>query len=564
MSRKMSCEEYQELGKRYYKLKQYDKAAEAFTNGLDIAPTLSLFDHRAATYDRMQDYNAAVKDGREMIRLDKRDVKGYLRTASILEKMEKAETAIGIYKYGMKNVPVSDKNFKLLQQLHDKTTRKLSPAKSVDPLTVLPVELAELILEHLAFRHLVNCMRVSKGWGNYISKLPRLWMHLDLSGARKPVSRKFLDKAVRGSENRLTRVTVYRLEHVDILKNVAKACRSLKELEFISLPHAMSSTLIDIVQLASKLEKIVVHPQITMDTVGRILNTRPSLKHVAFHTVKASNYATDWTVPTYNLESCRMHFDGNTNHRSSLDAFLRLTPKLKYLDMSQTTLTSLLPETLLLTTLVLRKVDFLRFPILPATLQKLVVELGSSHNSYDLDHALYRSRLPVLTHLHMTGIDHMNAVRMGQLLDLYMAPGDDNTVLSLENATPLESITIHTTLDDRDGIFMFPNPLLAGSPRILTPALKHIDIATMPCNDDEIEALLKHKTGLTSIDLSHTQITGASIKMLVDGLPSLRSIRADQCSRITGRDAIEYAARKGVAVSCSMEEVKGGKRVRYG
>jgi hypothetical protein len=27
--------------------------------------------------------------------------------------MEKPETALGIYKYGMKNVPVSDKNFKV-------------------------------------------------------------------------------------------------------------------------------------------------------------------------------------------------------------------------------------------------------------------------------------------------------------------------------------------------------------------------------------------------------------------------------------------------------------------
>jgi F-box/TPR repeat protein Pof3 len=48
-----------------------------------------------------------------MIRLNKKDVKGYLRTANVLEKMEKPETAIGIYKYGMKNVPVSDKNFKV-------------------------------------------------------------------------------------------------------------------------------------------------------------------------------------------------------------------------------------------------------------------------------------------------------------------------------------------------------------------------------------------------------------------------------------------------------------------
>jgi tetratricopeptide (TPR) repeat protein len=113
MARNISPEEYQELGRRYYKLKQFDKAVETFTSGIDACPTASLYDHRAATYEKLENFNAAVKDGRQMIRLDKKDVKGYLRTASVLEKMGKEETALGIYRYGMKNVPTSDKNYKV-------------------------------------------------------------------------------------------------------------------------------------------------------------------------------------------------------------------------------------------------------------------------------------------------------------------------------------------------------------------------------------------------------------------------------------------------------------------
>ena len=128
MPRPLSPEEYQELGRRYYKLKQFNKALEIFNNAIDASATLSLYDHRAACYDKLGDYNAAVKDGRAMIKLDKQDVRGYLRTANVLEKMKKPETALGIYKYGMKNILVDNKNFKV--SLQASKVLRVTPKKS--------------------------------------------------------------------------------------------------------------------------------------------------------------------------------------------------------------------------------------------------------------------------------------------------------------------------------------------------------------------------------------------------------------------------------------------------
>ena len=115
MPRTLSPEEYQAIGKSCYKLKQYEKAIEAFTTSIDASatPSAALYDYRAACHEKLADYNSAIKDGRLAIRTQKQDVRGYLRTANALLKMDKSETALSIYKYGMKNVPADNKDFRV-------------------------------------------------------------------------------------------------------------------------------------------------------------------------------------------------------------------------------------------------------------------------------------------------------------------------------------------------------------------------------------------------------------------------------------------------------------------
>jgi F-box/TPR repeat protein Pof3 len=446
----------------------------------------------------------------------------------------------------------------------------LSPAKSIDPLTVLPVELAEMVLEYLAFRNLVTCMRTSRGWKNYIAKLPRLWMHLDLSGARRPVSRSFINQAVRRSEYRLTKATIHRFEHVDILKNVAKVCKSLSDLEFISLPHAMSSTLIDIVQYAPNLKRFVIHPEISPDTATQLLRHRPNLEHVGFSAVKLSNRPAKWIGPFPALKSFSldMVINGSTSTQMRIDSLFTQTPVLNSLTLTNMHV-GLADFTLLpLTSLALRRVSFTsgRLPKFPASLQKLVIEYEGSLMLRGNEFTLLAAYLPALTHLSMLEFDGLSADRLEEFLDTWVeGAGHAEVNHVLKDAAPLQSLAVRGVLrEPTDGLFKDTGSLLGRSPRILTPALQSLDISTLPCNDDEIEHLLTHKTGLTSIDLSCTQITGASIKMLADKLPKLKMIRADNCPRISGRDAIKYATKKGISVSCSMGEGKGGRKIRYG
>jgi F-box/TPR repeat protein Pof3 len=432
----------------------------------------------------------------------------------------------------------------------------------------LPVELAEMVLEYLSFRQVVNCMRVSKGWRDYLAKLSRLWMHLDLSGARKPVPRSFINQAFRRSESRMSRANIHRFEHMDVLKNLAKAAKELKELELISLPHTMSTTLIDIINCAPGLKKLVIHPEVTLDTVVQILRTRPALKHVTFSAVKGSRYLADWTVRFEELTTLDMHFtESILLTKVDVKMLLSKSPSLRSLSLLNVDHfgADSFGDEPPLTSLVLKRISGISriaYPLFPPTLQQLAVEHDGHHDMYQTNHInIIRSRLPELTHLTLANCG-WTAEGLEQLLDLYL--DDTATVRSLEGAKPLTHLSVRGLALSDPSFFKGPDSLFGRSPRILTKALESLDVATLAVDDDDIEHLLTYELGLQSIDLSHTNITGAAIKMLADKLPGLEKIKADNCTRVNGRDAIHYAQRKGIAVSCQMGEQKGGRKIRYG
>jgi len=432
-----------------------------------------------------------------------------------------------------------------------------------------------MVLEYCSFRHMVNCMRVSPGWRDYLSKLPKLWMHLDLSGARRPVPRSFVNTAFKRSEYRMTRVTIHRFEHMDVLKNLAKAAKDLTELELISLPHTMSATLIDIVKSAPKLKKFTIHPEITQDTAVQIMHARPVLEHVVFCALRSRGAATNWTTSFGNLRTLGMHWSSPVSTVNlELHGLLARTPCLESLALSHVQHLdspqgwprdeAQLPP---LKSLALKRMDLLQFPLLPPTLQRLVIENDGGGLNLQQSLPLHQSCVPELTHLAISGFKGLEPETLGNLLDICFHESETATCSTRK---PLQSLTLHGLIDSISDDMFGTGPdartesIFGFSPRVLTPALESLDIATTLCNDDEIERLLMYPTGLRIIDLSHTHITGASIKMLADKLPKLTSIKANQCANINGRDAINYAERKGISVSCQMAEQKGGRRLRYG
>lgn len=154
MPHQKTAAELQEHGKLLYKRKEYAKALELFNEAITSQPnlTVSSLDNRAATHDKLGNVAAALQDAKSTIRLNEKDPTGYLRAGKLLENAGKPETALGIYKHGIKR---KTKNFEILKKLYDKLLRSTAPPTAADPFAQLPLELVEMILAHLSFRQIV-------------------------------------------------------------------------------------------------------------------------------------------------------------------------------------------------------------------------------------------------------------------------------------------------------------------------------------------------------------------------------------------------------------------------
>jgi F-box/TPR repeat protein Pof3 len=230
-----------------------------------------------------------------------------------LEQQGKLETALGIYAYGLRNVPISNLQQKLLQAAHDKLTRQLSPPTAVDPFSQLPLEIAEMVLSYLKFSEVVNCLRVSRHWKAILTSRPMLWTNMDLfvnNEKQVAVRSSSVRALIKYSKCQITRARIHRYSDQGGLRSLATTCKSLLELHFGNTQFG-GDTIIETVMMAKALKTLTISRAVMLqlDQVTQIAKSRPTLENLRIDHISPPRHMAEWKVdlPSFKSLSLTLH-----------------------------------------------------------------------------------------------------------------------------------------------------------------------------------------------------------------------------------------------------------------
>ena len=207
---------HQQAGERALQDRQYGSAKHALDlawQGASHNPNknslslISILDLRVEVEIRRRKFVPAVEDAHNMVKLDRTDPRGYLRCGQLSTLDHDLAGAQKWYRRGLCNVPQSHDSYHKLTTMSLKTTSKLdfktrSPwpttrqSKLADPLAILPMDIIQLVIDHLEFREATSCLRVSRTWRNTLLATHSIWKTLDFQGP-KPVVLKHLKACIR-------------------------------------------------------------------------------------------------------------------------------------------------------------------------------------------------------------------------------------------------------------------------------------------------------------------------------------------------------------------------------
>ncbi|CAD6442566.1 fd57b06a-c007-4f58-984c-0eddc6bd36af [Sclerotinia trifoliorum] len=516
-----------EKGRHRYQKQNYQGALIAFTEAVRISTghiLLTALDHRAATFEKLDQLQSALKDAKEMLELKPELSKGYLRCGKVLQLKGEHELALKIYERGLRKVKVdTDEDRVTLQAMFNKLQKSQAPSKTLDPLAYLPFELAEMIAEGLTIRERMVCLTVSKSWKRVLESSHQLWTTLDTTDIRREISHIALKAYLKRSKYTLYEANIRNGTFAaPKLQYLTRTCKRLQRLTLHG-HRTIGESLISALPKAKSLRYLNSRGcEISLRTLLEALRqVQARIEEAKFFNVNclSSDSACMWPrlENLRTLHVWRFHIIG-----IRLNNLIESVPNIQTLALRGFYLKSAAPLNLSglkrLQHLELKDCGLTRLPLLPSTLKRLSLDENLRLSNQEDDTLL----LPLLESFscESTGLT-------------------EGLVVSIVKNTPkLKTLFIGNRLlgDYAVAHHDFPS----------CDSIEELHAGSLQCDEQNLINIVKKCPNLKALDIGYTKITGVAVKQFVD--QGIKRLDLRGCNKVSP-DAVEFARGKGVDVT---------------
>ncbi|EFR02976.1 hypothetical protein MGYG_05975 [Nannizzia gypsea CBS 118893] len=533
-------------GRSQYAQRNYADALTAFTTALGQAKgdRMGILDSRSATYCKLGDLDLALKDGRQMLKIDKSNARGYLRTAQVLQLKKRFEDALRLYEHALKSVDLKDTNRPKIEILKAKLDRAVNPPRH-DPFSIFPPEIVAMVLQHFKLPTLLKLLRVSKRWSKLTVSLGLAFSQVDFTLAR-PHAVSF--QAIRA----------YCVRHAKAIESATIGCvtpqNASKTLQLLSRCPRVAEIYLHVKLAAPEdirilynftgLKNLVIwHRELTFVEFNSLLSACPTLEYTKVllgEEKKRENWKSCSFAPR--MRGLCLTFNGMpVTNPFFLDSSLKDTmPVLEELEVSGVDVEMKLHgvDTDLSTHPSLRAISFSKFT-LDAYIKALPICLAElSLTSVLVNPAI--AGTPVYSFLN--GLSKLRALSfcslsfdISAMVDEYFSALDPGLTpdLTLFNVA-------YSNVTARELVPFMKKGYLRSITELSIPGI-------MDMKDSITEVIADTMPNLKTLNLSLTEVTGYSVKLLADA-PNMNIERIILLNPATpiSRDAIEYGRSKGI------------------
>jgi F-box/TPR repeat protein Pof3 len=442
---------------------------------------------------------------------------------------------------------------------------ELSPPSSVDPLTMLPRELAEQILGYLSFRQLMNTCLVSKEWANFIRRTPNLWRHLDLTHAKRKVKNTFVSRAINTGRLKLKTATLNNLFDFDkALAALTRIC----PLEELNLRNTgmLSNEIVNTLKSVKNLRVLRVYKGTTMFSpalVSILLNASATLETLVCEDLSVHQRAHEFLLPRCdfpNLQKLDLAWSFSRGSNLLAQSFVNM-PNLRYLKMHELSsgdnflLRIDLSGLASLSTLdLLANIGYANRIILPSSIKSLAIGTWKPRHANFFHepsgHPGLESlqwSLPLLEELRICAAE-------------VPFDGFELALRTRDLSDTQKPVCLHTLSMTASDVRGKLTKETLSHPRL--SELKHLSLECCHGVDDtHLSLVAATLPKLQFLNVNGTEVTGAGIKEVVNN--GLKKLVANDC-RFVGLDAIQWARSQGVQVeNRNTDALAGGKKLRY-